>query len=151
MIVRLLFDIVNRFLKIFSERKTTRLAGGPFYSDNSLTHDTVLPSGMSLSTVIRESSLPQEAARSMPCDSMPFNFAGARFETRMTFFPTISSGEYCFAMPETIVRSLSPAFTESFRSLSEPSTFSAVFTTATRSETFLKSSIEMRPSFFSSS
>ncbi len=44
------------------------------------------------------------AARTMPCDSMPINFAGFKFATMTIVFPIKASGSYFLPMPATICR-----------------------------------------------
>ena len=60
---------------------------------------TVLPGGTSAATSRSDGSpaSPTVAARTIPLDSTPMSFAGFRFATMTTFFPTSASGSYRFA------------------------------------------------------
>ena len=53
-------------------------------------HFTRLPAGMSTKGTLRLPSF--DAARIIPCDSIPMSFAGFRFDTKMTCLPMSSSG-----------------------------------------------------------
>ena len=82
-----------------------------------------------------------EAASTIPLDSTPIKVAGWRLATMTTLRPTSASGSYCSAMPATTVRVSSPTLTVSLRSFFDFATFSAASTSATRSSTFMKSSM----------
>src|SRR5262249_30620712 len=84
------------------------------------------------------------AARTIPFDSIPISFAGFRLKTTTTVRPTSASGSYASAMPATSVRCSLPTSTWSLISLLDFGTRSAASTFATRSSTFMKSSIEIR-------
>ena len=81
------------------------------------------------------------AASTMPFDSMPISFAGFRLKTITIVRPTSASGSYASAMPATSVRCSVPTSTISLTSFREFGTFSAASTLATRSSTFMKSSM----------
>ena len=82
-----------------------------------------------------------DAARTIPFDSMPINFAGFKFVTMITCLPTKSSGAYASAIPATTVRVSVPRSTVIFNNFFDPCTRSAAFTSATRNPVFRKSSI----------
>src|SRR5579862_3501040 len=106
-------------------------------------HFTFAPAGISSANVHNTAfpSGPADAASNIPFDSTPRIFRGARFVTTTTLRPTNSSGAYDVAIPANTCRTSSPISTNTFKSLSAPATFSADFTTPTRSSTFAKSSI----------
>src|ERR1700722_1422101 len=106
-------------------------------------HLTFAPAGISSANVHNTAfpSGPTDAASNIPFDSTPRIFRGARFVTTTTLRPTNSSGAYDVAIPANTCRTSSPISTMTFKSLSAPATFSADFTTPTRSSTFAKSSI----------
>ena len=93
---------------------------------------------------------------SIPRLSTPQSILGLRFATIIMCFPSKSSGEYHWAIPETIVRGVSvPSFKVSSKSFFALLTGLQSITSAMRSSTFAKSSnsICLRPtiSFFASS
>ena len=91
-----------------------------------------------------------EEARIMPQDSTPRSFAGVRLYTSSTFLPISASGSYQAWMPDTTWRCSSPTCNCRQRSLSDFFTGSQAVIFATRRSTFLKSSMEIRPSAGSS-
>ena len=86
----------------------------------------------------------------MPSESTPHSLTGFKLVTSTTFLPTISSGVYHLAMPETTERTSSPTRMVSCRSLEDFGTFSQAMTSPTFSSIFAKSSMEMRGAFSAS-
>ena len=85
-----------------------------------------------------------DAASTMPSERPNFIFRGARFATIGVRRPIRSSGLYADLMPAKTVRwRPSPMSSVSFRSLSAPSTCSALTILAMRRSIFEKSSIEI--------
>ena len=124
------FDAINRrtqVLDVFGNSATTVYDGV-----SNVTTVGLPPSGLAAST--------------MPFDSIPISFAGFRLNTTTTVLPTSDSGSYASAMPATSVRCSDPTSTWSFSNRLDFGTRSAARTTATRSSTFMKSSIEIRAS-----
>jgi ribosome modulation factor len=80
------FSIVEKISYLCAFQRGRRAGLKPRYK-------TLVPDFISLSTVNKVRLSPSEAARIIPCDSIPLNFAGFRLATRIKFLPINSSGE----------------------------------------------------------
>src|SRR5437867_5088121 len=87
-----------------------------------------------------------EAASTIPSETPNFILRGAMFATITVNRPSSVAGSYADLMPANTVRVPLPVSSVSFKSLSAPSTYSALTILAMRRSSLLKSSMEMTPS-----
>src|SRR5256885_14733898 len=87
-----------------------------------------------------------EAASTMPAETPNFILGGARFATITVRRPSSFAGSYADLIPANTVRVPLPVSSVSFKSLSAPSTCSALTISAMRRSSLSKSSIDIVPS-----